>query len=151
YLYTDYGNQINFRIGAEAEFILPFNKSKWGIIFDPSYQYFNSSGQSGLGTKKINYQSIEFPIGLRHSFFFNENLKIFVNAFFIPATSIDFNSTISDLEIKTWISTAFGSGVAYKKLSAEVRYYTNRELLIKYLYWTTDYRRLSLILGYRIF
>lgn len=150
YLYTDFGNQINFRIGAEAEFILPFNKNKWGIIFDPTYQYFNSSGQSGLGPIKIIYKSIEFPIGLRHSFFLNENLKIFLNAFFIPATSLDFNSTISNLQIKTWISTAFGSGIAYKKLSAEVRYYTNRELLIKYLYWDTDYRRISLILGFRI-
>jgi hypothetical protein len=151
YLYTDFGSLINFRIGAEAEFILPFNKNKWGIIVEPSYQFFNSSGQNGSGTIEINYQSIEFPSGIRYSFFLNNKLKIFVNAFFIPATSIDFNSTISNLEIKTWISTAFGSGIGYKKLSAEVRYYTNRELLIKYLYWDTDYRRLSLILGYRIF
>jgi hypothetical protein len=126
--YTDLGSQINLRMGVEAEFILPFNKNKWGIFVDPSYQYFNSSGQHGSEKIDINYQSIEFPLGLRHYFFLNNDLKVFVNALFIPAYSIVFNSTISYLEVITGTSYAVGGGIGYKKLSAEMRYSTNRDL-----------------------
>jgi hypothetical protein len=148
--YTDLGSQINFRMGVEAEFILPFNKNKWGIFVDPSYQYFKSSGQHGSETIDINYQSIEFPLGLRHYFFLNNDLKVFVNALFIPAYSIVFNSTISYLEVITGTSYAVGGGIGYKKLSAEMRYSTNRDLLRGYLTLYNDYQRFSLILGFRI-
>ncbi len=148
--YTDLGNSINFRIGIEAEIILPFNRNKWGILFDPSYQYFNSGGQYGSLTVKINYQSVEFPIGIRHNFFLNEKLKLFVDAFYIPGYSFDFNSKMNDLDIGTRISYAFGGGIAYKKLSTEFRYCTNRDLLKDYISMDSDYRRFSVILGYRI-
>lgn len=148
--YTDLGSQINFRIGVESELILPFNKNKWGIIFDPSYQYFNSSGQNGSNTIDIHYQSIEFPLGLRHYFFLNDNLKIFVNGVFILANSITFNSTISNLDIVTGNSYALGCGLGYKKISAEMRYSTNRDLLKSYISLYNDYRRFSLILGFRV-
>jgi hypothetical protein len=151
YLYTDFSDQLSFRIGAEAEYILPFNKNKWGIVFEPGYQYFNASGKRGSETIDINYKCIEFPIGLRHKFFLNEKLNVFVNALFITSISLDFNSTISDLEVRTGNSFAFGGGIGYKKVSAEMRYYSNRQLLYNYSYWETVYQRYSLILGYRIF
>jgi len=147
---VDFNDQINFRIGFEAEVRLPFNKNKWGIMFDPSYQYFNSSGQNGSFKVDINYQSIEFPLGLRHYFFLNDNLNVFINALWIPGYSIVFNSKMNDLDIGTRISYAFGGGIGYKKLSAEMRYCTNRDLLNGYISLDSDYRRLSLILGFRI-
>ena len=39
---TDFDNTLNFRLGIELEFILPYNKNKWAIIFEPTYQYFKS-------------------------------------------------------------------------------------------------------------
>ncbi len=36
----DFGSQVNFRIGIEAEFIRGFNKNKWAIICEPTYQSF---------------------------------------------------------------------------------------------------------------
>jgi hypothetical protein len=149
-LFIDLGYKTNYRIGIEAQFILPFNKNKWGIVFDPSYQYFNSSGQNSSETVNINYQSIEFPIGLRHIFFMNENLTFFVDALFITNFSFDFNSTISNLDVRTDNSFAIGGGAGFKKISAEIRYSTDRNLLSDYVYWNTDYRRISLILGFRI-
>jgi len=148
--FVDFGYKINYRIGVEAQFILPFNKNKWGILFDPSYQYFNASGQNSYETVEIKYQSIDFPIGLRHKFFMNENLIIFVDAFFITNYSFDFNSRISNLNVRTESSFAIGGGAGFKKISAEIRYSTNRNLLKDYIYWNTDYRRISLILGFKI-
>ena len=149
--YVDFGHKINYRIGAEAQYILPFNKNKWEILFDPSYQYFNADGNNSYETVKIKYQSIEFPIGLRHKFFMNKNLIFFVDAFFLPNFCFDFNSAISNLDIRTGGSFAMGGGAAFKKISAEIRYSTDRNLLNDYVYWNTDYRRMALILGYKLF
>jgi hypothetical protein len=33
-----FDNKFSSRFGIEAEFILPFNKNKWGIIIEPTYQ-----------------------------------------------------------------------------------------------------------------
>ena len=33
----DFGNKLGFRLGLEAEFVLPFNKYKWAIIVEPTY------------------------------------------------------------------------------------------------------------------
>ncbi|MDO9257288.1 MAG: outer membrane beta-barrel protein [Bacteroidales bacterium] len=149
---TDLGNKINFRIGIEAELILPFNKNKWGLMVEPSYQSFNSSGQQGTYEKvEIKYQSIEFPVGLRHYFFLNENARLFLDATVIPGYSLVFNSKINNLDIGTQISYAFGGGIGYKKWSAEMRYYTNRDLAKDYFQIKNDYTRMALIVGFRIF
>jgi hypothetical protein len=38
----NFENEISFGFGIEAEFILPFNKNKWAIIIEPTYQRFKS-------------------------------------------------------------------------------------------------------------
>jgi len=149
---TALDNKINFRIGIEAELILPFNKNKWGLMIEPSYQYYNSSGQQGsYETVEIKYQSVEFPVGLRHYFFLNEKTKLFLDATVIPGYSLVFNSKINNLDIGTQISYAFGGGISYKRWSSEIRYYTNRDLAKDYFQIKNDYTRLALILGFRIF
>jgi hypothetical protein len=149
---VDFGNQINFCIGLDAEIILPFNKNKWGVVFTPSYQYFNATADYDNTPIAVNidYQSIEFPIGLRHKFFMPENLIIFVDALFITNYSFDLNSTISNLDVRTENSYAIGGGAEFKKISAEIRYSTHRNLLRDYINWNTDYHRISLILGFKI-
>jgi hypothetical protein len=144
---TDFGSKTNFRIGLDAELILPFNKNKWGVVLEPTYQYFNSE----KAAENVQYSSIEFPIGLRHHFYLkNEKSKLFLNAFFIPMFSPDFNSKINSLDTKAANSLAFGGGIEYKRLSAEIRYYTKRQLLNNYMFWSTDYQRVSLILGCKL-
>jgi hypothetical protein len=142
---------LGFRLGLETEFIMPFNKNKLTIIIEPTYQYFKSEGES----IKANYKSIELPIGIRYYFFLNNNYKIFINASFVSDFSS--NNSIIDvfsnkLEIKTRNNLAFGIGCKQnKKFSLEFRYQVSRELLSNYLYWSSDYNTLSVILGYTIF
>jgi hypothetical protein len=77
-------------------------------------------------------------------------LIIFVDALLITNYSFDFNSTISNLDVRTENSYAIGGGAEFKKISAEIRYSTHRNLLRDYINWNTDYRRISLILGFKI-
>ncbi|UMB59666.1 PorT family protein [Lutibacter sp. A80] len=155
---ANFDNKIGFRIGIENELILPFNKNKWAIIIEPTYQYFKSETSTiSFGTKqsvKIDYNSIELPIGVRHYMFLNKNSKLFINTSWV----VDFNfGSYLDYEFSKDINTsspnsnfAIGAGYSTKKYSAEIRYYTNRNLLEK---MTNDayYKSLSIIFGYSIF
>jgi hypothetical protein len=35
--------EVGFRMGAEAEFVLPFNKNKWVIWIEPTYQTYKTT------------------------------------------------------------------------------------------------------------
>lgn len=164
---TDYGNKFSFRFGTELEFILPYNKSKWAIILEPTYQYYRSEnykekiiGPGDVVLTKVNYQSIELPIGFKHYFYFNDHSKIFVNISYV--FDFAFNSSIESsikgeslnepLEINSTGNFAFGLGYKFKdRYSMEIRYQTAREVLHSYSYWYSDYKTLSLLFGYTIF
>lgn len=164
---TDFGSNIGIRFGIEAEFLLPFNQNKWSIIIEPAFQYYNSEQSKetdiisgGRVLLKVNYKSIELPIGVRHYFFLNDESKLFTNISYV----FDFpnNSSIkllrndgslhSELEIKSRWNLAIGVGYKYKdRYSLEIRYNTKREILSDYLLWNSNYNSLNMILGLSFF
>ncbi|GAL83604.1 hypothetical protein MYP_831 [Sporocytophaga myxococcoides] len=156
----DFDKKLAFRVGLQTEFVLPFYR-KWSVIFEPTYQNFNSKGKnSSNDIGKIKYSFIEFPVGIRHYFFLNENLKLFVNGLFIINMNLKFNSSlvtgneamgyysIKTLEAKD--SFGLGAGIENKRISAEIRYYPHRSLTSSKTY-TTNFSRLSLIIGFKVF
>lgn len=140
----DFNTEIGVRFGIEAEFIMPFNKNKWAILIEPTYQYFQSEEE--LSSKTANYNSFEVPIGIRHYFFLNENSKIFINASYI----INF----TDNSVTVWgpgADLAFGIGYKHiDKYSLELRYQTSTGDF-KQLSWAYDYNTFSLAFGYSLF
>lgn len=140
--------KTTFRIGVELEYILPFNKNKWAIIIEPTYQYFKSEPE-------IDYTSIEVPFGFRYYSFLNLDSKIFLNAAYV--VDFSFNSKIdyenrSELEIESGPNFTYGVGYKYKDTySIEIRYQTKRDILNQYLYWNSDYQTTSIIFGYTLF
>jgi len=159
---TDFGNMVNLRIGLEAEYILPFNKNKWGLFFEPAFQYFYSEKEMSTFKATIHYNSIDFPVGLRYYFFLNQDLKLFVDATYILSASSNLNSaytyqsTVSSilptvLDIKTGDNYSLGAGIAFKKISTELRYSAKRDLFNGYGSWYSEYQKFSLILGFSVF
>jgi len=160
-----FDNNINFSLGVEGEIILPYNKNKWGIEFNPSYQSIHASmnyieynmltGQSFPKTAMINYSSIEFPIGVRYYMFLNKDVKLFLNSFYIPSLTLKLNKDLSfdgnALEIRTRDGFALGGGICYKKVNAEVRYYSKRDLNSDNVTWNTYYSRIAMVFGIKIF
>jgi len=144
---------LGFRVGIEAEFILPFNKNKWAFIVEPTYQYYKS--ENTKNHVKADYKSIEFPLGIRHYFFLNKNSKIFINGSLIYAfssnSSIDFEYR-KNLEVKPSPNLAFGLGYKHNdKYSLEIRSQTSRQILDNYITWSSGYKTVSIIFGYSIF
>jgi hypothetical protein len=164
---TKFKREPEFRLGFEAEFILPYNKNKWGVILEPTYQYFIEKNTKevnnivgGFLISKINYQSIEIPIGIRHYFFLNDNSKIFINASFMfnlaGNSMIEFvrsdGSIVNSLKIRSRSNLAFGFGYKYKnRYGLEMRYLTNREILNNYLAWFSTYKTFSIVFEYTLF
>ncbi|MCT2560977.1 PorT family protein [Chryseobacterium herbae] len=160
---TKFGNKSTFRIGTEVEYVLPFNKNKWAIFAEPTYQYYKNETVATLysGTynetkmkASVDYKSIDLPIGIRHYLFLNDESKIFINA----AYSLNFNINSSVTyennvwKIKSANNFAFGAGYKYKnKYSAEFRVGTSRDLLRDHLLLDANYKTVSVILGYTLF
>ncbi|MEN8187873.1 MAG: outer membrane beta-barrel protein [Bacteroidota bacterium] len=164
---TDFGNNVGVRFGIESEFILPFNKNKWSLIIEPTYQYFKSEQSKersdvsgGILVSKANYESIELPVGLRHYFYLNDNSKIFVNISYVfdfaHNSEIEFlrqdNSILYSLEIEPRRNIGMGIGYKYRdRYGFEMRYNTSRNILGNYMSWNSDYSTISMVIGYSLF
>ncbi len=158
---TDFGSKMSFGIGLEAELILPVNKYRWGIVFEPSYQSYKGEGKGVYGPSNINYSSVVFPIGLRYYIPLNEKTKVFLNGFLVPGFAVNMNSTVDyytyfsnvkemkSVDISSSGNAAVGGGIEYKRFSLEARYYTNRNLLKDQPSESADYGNFSVVLGYK--
>ncbi|MBN2613479.1 MAG: hypothetical protein JXB00_18130 [Bacteroidales bacterium] len=164
---TDFGDNWGIRFGFEAEYIFPFNKNKWGVIIKPAFQYFSSETSKesntisgGIIISKVLYGSLEIPVGVRYNIFLNDKSKIMLTGSYIFCTSnyseIKFTrndgSLLKSLDINPRRNVSFGLGYKYKdRYSLEFYYQTNRELLGDYLFWNSEYKTFSILIGYTLF
>jgi len=153
--HIQFDNSFSYRIGFECEYILPFNKNKWGLLFEPTFQCFNTSHKyyNNTLTAKVDYKTLDFPIGVRYYLFLNDHTKIFFDGLLLSNYCFYFNSKVdifySSLNMSSPWSMAAGIGIDYKRISAEIRYYSQRELLADYSFYSSNFSRLSFTLGYR--
>ncbi|WMI65357.1 tRNA modification GTPase [Aestuariibaculum sp. YM273] len=151
-----YNEKVTFKLGVEAEVLMPFFKNKWALTIEPTYQYFKSQAKSSSYIIDVDYKSIEVPVGIRHYFFLNKKSKIFINGSFVFDASlkstIDFNTSSSpNLKIKSRNNIAFGLGFKLNdRYSCELRYQTPRDILSNYMFWNSEFQSLAFSLGYTL-
>jgi hypothetical protein len=150
---SDFPGQAGFRIGIEAELVIPYTNRQVSLLLEPTYHYYSGKGLYDATKIEIDYRALEFPIGVRYYFFHKRPLKAYINAFFIPGFPITFNSNtrMSNASVGSLAGRciAGGAGISWKRLSAEVRYYSNRNIIQHY--FRTKYSTFSVILGFRLF
>jgi hypothetical protein len=153
---ADFGFKSGVRFGVAAELVLPYNKNKWAIVLEPSYQQFKDEASATTTTKvEANIKIINTSVGLRHYLFLNNNSKFYLNGFYSRATK--FNSFLkyqpgSSLDITITDNFAFGIGYTKNnKFSLEFRYETDRDILQSYIDFNSRYQNMSLMVGYRLF
>ncbi|WP_299684444.1 tRNA modification GTPase [uncultured Dokdonia sp.] len=159
---VDFDNQTSFRLGLEAELILPFNIDNISVILEPTFQSYEATQQTENFIATVDYTSIEVPLGFRYSFHINDTSDLFLNVSFIvdfpngssniQLETDDFN-TSRDLDLK--LSTSFATGIGYRyknKFSTEFRLFTDRDIINDTSSLRiTDYKTLSFIVGYSFF
>ncbi|WP_125720285.1 porin family protein [Flavobacterium ustbae] len=154
----NFSNRIGFRLGLEAEFILPFNKNKWAILFEPTYHSFSTGNTLETEKAKIIYNTIELPVGFRYYMFVNDKSKFFANTQYVIMQAV--NSTLhfegnkyknSERQILPNSSLFFGAGYNFRgKYSAELRMNFKKNILDNYFSDSSTYRSFSLVLGYTL-
>lgn len=167
-LETDLGNQVNFGIGLEFEYILPFHKNKWAIIVEPNYHYFKSTVTQDLNYSvpatlqtSVDYKTIELPLGIRYYMHLSPDSKLFVNAQYIIDIPMNSEAVVyrndnsllnTSFELGALPAVAFGFGYNFRsKYAAEFRFFTNRSIVAGYSAYSSDYNSASLILSYNLF
>jgi hypothetical protein len=149
-----FSRQPAFRIGAELEYIMPFNNNKWSLFIDPNYQYYKTdAAKEGKYTAEIQYTYLEVPVGFRHYMYLNTDSKFFAGAAYIIAVELgdnfmQYNGTIVKVEKNS--SFAVSGGFSYKRYSAELRYALNHGITTQPA-WGSQYNSISIILGYKLF
>lgn len=162
-------NNSSVGFGAEAEFILPFNKNKWAIAIEPVFQKYKETEESlvpgftptsQLRTQvdDIDYTSIEVHTSIRHYLFLNKNSKFFINTSFVIDFPLNLSikrtgPSLSNFEDSA-LTTNFGLGIGYKfrdRYSLEIKSQFERDITVSSFSTFTDYKTLSVIFGYTIF
>ena len=164
-LTADMGSKTNFGVGLELEYVLPFNKNKWALIVEPTYQYFKAENtldvtfvSGGKMITTVDFKSIELPFGIRHYMYIDQKSKLFINAQYV----LDFSMGASiktvrsdgsvylgiDNKVKTYPRYAAGVGYNYNdKFGVEIRQLFGKT---KFGYWGASYNTTALIFSYRI-
>lgn len=144
----------SLRLGAEVEYVMPFNNNKWSLFTDPNYQYYKTDTEKpGKYTAEVKYSYLEIPFGFRHYMYLNTDSKFFVDAAYVMSLELgdsfmQYNGANVSIERNSCF--AFGGGFAYKNYSTEVRYNINHGLSGD-PGWATNYNSISIILGYKLF
>ncbi|MEO6283334.1 MAG: hypothetical protein ABIN80_03320 [Dyadobacter sp.] len=125
-------HNLTFRFGAGLEYIAPFNKGKWALLLEPTYQHYKVKSSSASVPNKPIFWAIEAPIGIRYYLFLNDNLKGFLNVHYV--------AKIYARQFKAdWFGTdhiylgnnlAIGSGITKNIFSAEFRYTADRKVFV---------------------
>jgi hypothetical protein len=158
----DFDNETSLRVGLEMEFVLPYNKNKWGLILDPYYQKYRTQKNTiytNLLSKRtevyVDYQVLSIPFGIRYYSFLNNHSKLFFN--FLFTVNVDLQKELTSdndlqlFEIQSGSNLSAGIGYVYNdKFSIEFRNDFSRNMT-DYYRWKTSFKSMSLTFGYRIF
>ena len=140
-----------FRIGADAEIVLPFKNNKWRIFLEPTYQSISIDSPV-----PVEYSSIELPVGFRHYFYLNDNLTIFLDASVVFDVLLNLKAQVNTRDNLGVSDThepsfAFGLGASYKRFSLEGRVYSVRYRFDDLFTYECAYKQIAVIAGFRLF
>lgn len=167
---TDFGSQTTFGLGLELEYILPFGKSRWAIVAEPNYRYYESSLTQYFRTYDINsgpidaaidYKAVELPFGIRYYMHLSPKSRIFVNALYVFDIPVGADSSIKrgnsvfvETDFESGVEAAAGFGLGYSfnnRFGAEFRIFTDRKFYPENRGYTSNFKNTSFILSYNLF
>lgn len=121
-------NSIVYRIGAELEYVLNFNKGKWSIISDPSFQTVKYNvNDYNRRNFEVKYSSIQIPVGIKHNMFLSQKSKIYLSGtayydLILSNDAIFKVDNISKKSINGNFHIAFAAGYNYDKFGIELKW-----------------------------
>lgn len=164
------------RFGVEIEYIMPFNRNKWGVYAESNYRTheMHESFQTNFVNNYSTVLNVEMDflstgIGFRHYFFLNESSKLFVNAVVLSDLPLksdilfetderySLDPHLDDTYTRPYVSV--GGGFTYAdRVSIKFRYdfqkttVGSKTVMRSYnLNWMAQTTAASVVLGYKLF
>ena len=162
---VEFENKTGLKLGLEIEHVLGFNKNKWAIYYEPTYQSYKSQAKKIIPSNtlykwKANYACIDHHVGVRYFMFLNNNAKFFLSggAVYkmlltdekIEASSYGVPKPNQDFEFNSTISLIGGLGFSYGKSNIEVRY-ARPTITQQYDKVYSTFNTFTILYGYKIF
>jgi hypothetical protein len=160
YVNTDFGGKVTPTFSFGIEYIMPFNKHKWAIKIETNYQSYKSDKQSNFGFKTVDFKSVDLAFGFKHYLYLNDKNKFFIDCnlnslvAYCSDSKIGYRTNTSNtntyLDIKNYnMNFILGAGFEYNRIIAEIRYFTNQNILSHYPLWNSNLEKISLVIGYK--
>lgn len=146
-----YGSETSFRLGAEAEVVLPFNRNKWAIVFEPEYRSYKSV--SGGDQYLIDYKAVQILLGGRYFMFLSPASKFYLSAELFGNFKV--NSTVrydyNFLDLQSRFGEILSAGFRFKdRFGVELEYQFPADILANYNLLRTNMTTTSLIISWRV-
>lgn len=150
---SEFPTSLSIRVGVELEYFLQTNRNRWSFFMEPTYRTYSAESKRGTLVDKIDYTSLELPLGVRYNAYVGDESKVFFNVAYVPDFPLSSQIVIQGVmttEVSSGSNFAFGAGFSRKKVSGEVRFFTVRNLQKDFVSISNSFSNLSLIFGYRI-
>ena len=144
----------------EAEYIVPFNNYVWGVFTEANYLsyetdqiVFDDKVDPALSDEyRIDYKSIEIPVGLSYNINLNKNQRIFFKAAYVPHFILGSSYIAFSASHKEKFSTSsrllMGVGYNFQNLGIEFRYYTPLNITQNIYKRGSNFTQLSIRVSY---
>lgn len=153
----DFPGENGFGYGLEVEYLIRYNRNKLGVFVEATYGEYSSTFQDPYTDQisGINYEFVEIPIGVSYRFNLSEDFRLVLKAGLVPNVALSNSSMYlyresNTKEITSSTNGLFSFGLNYKRLNAEVRMYTNRNITQSESK-TSEFSQFSGRLSYTIF
>ncbi|HEV3414752.1 MAG TPA: hypothetical protein VG101_19875 [Puia sp.] len=146
----NFGSQVSFRIGAEVEIVLPFNRNKWTVLMEPAYRSYSGKSSSGL---QLDYKAAQFLLGARYYLVSDGPSKWYLSASVFADFPISPTLTYENaaLSFAGRFGGSISAGYRYKdRVGIELKYTAPQSILVNYENLATHLYATSLILSIRV-
>lgn len=153
----DFPGKNGLGYGLEVEYLIRYNRNKLGVFVEASYGEYSSTYQDPFTDQisGIDYEFVEIPVGVSYRFNLSEDFRLVLKAGFVPNVALSNSSMYlyresNTKEITSSTNGLLSFGLNYKRLNAEVRMYTNRNITQSESK-TSEFSQFSGRLSYTIF
>lgn len=156
---TQYGVRPSFTFGLEGELMINHIKNQLSFLAGAEFISYSASENEGSVASKVDFSSVEIPIGLRQYLQLSPTSKVYLNVFYLVNLSfnseVNFNSSEQQIHFdlnQYLFSYTAGLGYSYNnRWNAELRYYFPLEFFPREIYWQSNLSGVTLTIGYNLF
>lgn len=128
---------ISLGVGAEAEYLLPFNNHRFGLFAESNlYSYKSTYSDNAFNLSHegyiVDYKTIEFPVGANFYINLGPFNRLYLRGGVVPhlilaESSITFHSDLH-YSFSPSMRMMYGIGYNFRKLGVEFRYYSGQNI-----------------------